>query len=193
MNPQRLLLAATTAALIALTTIPAEARGHRHHGSHHRHIDHANRPPLASSAGSPCVSDNNGRQVCGGVSEGYQVARAASFGRAKHSTEGGVVGRRRAGFPYAFCGAEASYYVFGVTKRDLWLAANWIRKFPHTAPAPGMAAARSGHVMILMSHVSGSDWLVHDGNGGRHLTWEHVRSISGYTIVDPHSQRYAWK
>jgi hypothetical protein len=51
--------------------------------------------------------------------------------------------------------------------------------------APGMAAARSGHVMILISHVSGSDWLVHDGNSGGGLTREHIRSIAGYGIVDP--------
>ena len=48
-----------------------------------------------------------------------------------------------------------------------------------------MAAARSGHVMVLMSHVGGNDWLVHDGNSGGGLTREHVVSISGYTIVNP--------
>jgi hypothetical protein len=57
--------------------------------------------------------------------------------------------------------------------------------------APGMAAARSGHVMILMSHVSGSDWLVHDGNSGGGLTREHVRSIRGYVIVDPNGNSVA--
>jgi hypothetical protein len=103
----------------------------------------------------------------------------------------GVVGGRRAGFPFAFCGAEASYYVFGVAKRELWLAANWIWKFHRASPAPGMAAARPGHVMVLIRHVEGSDWLVHDGNSGHHLTREHVRSINGFTVVDPHSARYA--
>jgi hypothetical protein len=48
-----------------------------------------------------------------------------------------------------------------------------------------MAAVRSHHVMVLISHVGGSDWLVHDGNSGGGLTREHVRSISGYTVVNP--------
>jgi hypothetical protein len=51
----------------------------------------------------------------------------------------------------------------------------------------GMAAVRSGHVMILQQHVGGDIWYVHDGNSGGHVTREHPRSISGYTIVDPSS------
>jgi hypothetical protein len=66
-----------------------------------------------------------------------------------------------------------------------------MRKFPRTAPAPGMAAVRNHHVMILMRHVAGHDWLVHDGNSGNHLTREHVRSIAGYVVVDPHGSRAA--
>jgi hypothetical protein len=48
-----------------------------------------------------------------------------------------------------------------------------------------MAAARSGHVMVLMSHVEGNNWLVHDGNSGGGMTRQHVRSIKGYVIVNP--------
>jgi hypothetical protein len=102
-----------------------------------------------------------------------------------------VVGRRPSGCPYRFCGCEASLYLFGEIRPYLNLAANWIRKFPRTQPAPGMAAARSGHVMVLMSHVDGNDWLVHDGNSGGGRTREHVVSIRGYVIVDPHSSRSA--
>ncbi len=47
-----------------------------------------------------------------------------------------------------------------------------------------MAAVRTHHVMILMSHVDGNRWLVHDGNFN-HQTVEHVMSIRGYTVVDP--------
>ena len=54
-----------------------------------------------------------------------------------------------------------------------------------------MVAARSGHVMVLMSHVDGNMWMVHDGNSGGGRTREHVRSISGYAIVNPHASRYA--
>jgi hypothetical protein len=48
-----------------------------------------------------------------------------------------------------------------------------------------MAAARSGHVMVLMSQVEGNNWLVHDGNSRGGMTREHVRSIKGYVIVNP--------
>ena len=102
-----------------------------------------------------------------------------------------VVAGRPAGCPYEFCGCEASRYVFGEIRRELNLASAWAKKFPRTAPAAGMAAVRNHHVMILMSHVDGSDWLVHDGNSGNHLTREHVRSIAGYVIVDPHGTRAA--
>lgn len=102
-----------------------------------------------------------------------------------------VIGGRPEGCPYEFCGCEASRYVFGEIRRELNLASAWARKFPRAAPAPGMAAVRNHHVMILMSHVGGSDWMVHDGNSGNHKTREHVRSISGYVIVDPHGTRAA--
>jgi hypothetical protein len=95
-----------------------------------------------------------------------------------------VVGGRPAGCPNAFCGCEASLYKFGRIIPGLNLASNW-RRFPRTAPAPGMAAVRSGHVMILESQVAGNVWTVHDGNSGGHVTREHPRSLAGYTIVDP--------
>jgi hypothetical protein len=81
--------------------------------------------------------------------------------------------------------------LFGEIRRDLNLAANWIRKFPRTAPAPGMAAARNHHVMVLISHAGGNKWLVHDGNSGGGLTRKHVVSISNYVIVDPRGSRSA--
>ena len=102
-----------------------------------------------------------------------------------------VIGHRPAGCPHRFCGCEASLYIFGRIIPELNLASNWLRKFHRTIAAPRMAAARSGHVMVLISHVSGSDWLVHDGNSGGGLTREHVRSIAGYVIVDPHGNTMA--
>jgi hypothetical protein len=74
---------------------------------------------------------------------------------------------------------------------NLNLASNWIRKFPRTSPGSGKVAVRNHHVMVLMSHVSGNDWLVHDGNSGGGSTREHVRSINGYIIVDPQGSRSA--
>jgi len=97
-----------------------------------------------------------------------------------------VVGSRPAGCPNRFCGCEASLYKFGRIIPGLNLASNW-RRFPRTAPASGMAAVRSGHVMILEQQIAGNVWLVHDGNSGGHVTREHPRSIAGYTIVDPSS------
>lgn len=105
--------------------------------------------------------------------------------------DGRSIGGRPAGCPYAFCGCEASRYLFGRIIPELNLASNWIRRFHRTTPAPGMVAARNHHVMVLISYSGGSDWLVHDGNSGRHLTREHVRSIRGYVIVDPHSTHMA--
>lgn len=100
---------------------------------------------------------------------------------------GAVVGGRPAGCPSAFCGCGASLYLFGRIIPELNLAANWLRKFPRAAPAPRMAAARSGHVMVLVEHKHDNVWLVHDSNSGGHLTRLHERSIAGYTIVNPNS------
>ena len=97
-----------------------------------------------------------------------------------------AVSRRPDGCPHAFCGCEASLYLFGQIRPELNLASNWMRKFPRATPAPGMAAVRNHHVMVLVSQVDGNNWLVHDGNSGGGLTREHVLPISGYVIVNPH-------
>lgn len=108
-----------------------------------------------------------------------------------NSADAVVIGGRPAGCPHAYCGCEASRYVFGEIRPELNLAYNWVKKFPRTTPAPGMVAARSGHVMVLISHAGGNDWLVHDGNSGGGLTRRHVMSINRYVIVDPHGSRSA--
>lgn len=89
-----------------------------------------------------------------------------------------------------FCGCGAAVRVFGAPIRSLWLAANWLR-FPRTSPAPGMVAARRGHVFVLEQDLGGGKWLAYDANSGRRLTRIHARSIAGYTIVNPHGSRYA--
>jgi hypothetical protein len=116
----------------------------------------------------------------------YQHSRSVVSVVAGTQGEERTVGGRPSGCPHAFCGCEASLFRFGKIIPQLNLAANW-RRFPRTTPAPGMAAVRSGHVMILQAHVSGDVWNVHDGNSGGHVTREHSRSIAGYTIVDPGS------
>lgn len=134
----------------------------------------------------------------GGPTYGYATTDSRYENRTRTarrlSSDSSVVGGRQPGDPRAYCGAEAVRYIYRVAasaKRDLWLAANWIRKFPRTQPAPGMAAARRGHVMVLISHQGGNNWLVHDGNSGRGMTREHVRSIAGFVVVNPHATRTA--
>lgn len=134
-----------------------------------------------------CDLDNSGRTFCRETSAPSGYARASRRQASDAHGNTVIVGRRPAGCPHRYCGCEASLYLFGKIKPKLNLAANWIRLFPRTAPAPKMAAARSGHVMVLISHVSGNDWLVHDGNSGGGLTRRHVRSIRGYVVVNPHA------
>jgi hypothetical protein len=97
-----------------------------------------------------------------------------------------IIGGRPAGCPRQFCGCAASIKLFGKIRADLNLASNWLRKFPRTSPAPMMAAARRGHVMVLLEHVGGDKWLTFDGNSGKGLTRIHVRSIRGFAVVNPH-------
>ena len=151
----------------------------------HRHHSHAVQEPV--------VCDMRGCSDRLTARPRHDDARAARADVGAVDANGNevIIGGRPAGCPYEFCGCEASRYVFGEMRRELNLASAWIRKFPRAAPAPGMAAARNHHVMILMRHVDGRDWLVHDGNSGNHLTREHVRSIAGYVIVDPHGTRAA--
>ena len=177
------------AIFVALLTVAstAEARHYRHHSHHikvqHRHI------AAGSRATTDLTCDNNGRCVSFAAdANSNDVMPAAPRG---YYYDGRMIGSRPAGCPHAFCGCEASLYLFGRIIPELNLAANWPRKFPRVSPAPGMAAARSHHVVVLISHVEGSNWLVHDGNGGGHRTWEHVRSIAGYVVVNPHGSRMA--
>jgi hypothetical protein len=95
-----------------------------------------------------------------------------------------IVSGRPSGCPRSFCGCGASLRVFGRIVPELNLASNWLR-FPRTAPAPGMVAARSGHVFVLEAHVEGDTWMAYDANSGGHATRIHARSLRGYTIVNP--------
>ena len=97
-----------------------------------------------------------------------------------------VVGGRPAGCPRSYCGCGASIRVFGRIVPGLNLASNWLR-FPRAAPAPGMVAARHGHVFVLEQHVEGDTWMAYDANSGGHATRVHARSLRGYTVVNPHS------
>lgn len=95
-----------------------------------------------------------------------------------------VIGGRPAGCPSSFCGCGAALRVFGHHVPELNLASNWLR-FPRTSPAPGMVAARRGHVFVLEQPLGGDMWMAYDANSGGHATRMHARSLRGYTIVNP--------
>jgi len=97
---------------------------------------------------------------------------------------GRVIGGRPAGCPHSFCGCGAAIRVFGHIVPELNLASNWLR-FPRAAPAPGMVAARRGHVFVLEQHLGGDMWMAYDANSGGHATRMHARSLRGYTVVNP--------
>ncbi len=90
----------------------------------------------------------------------------------------------------AFCGCGASIEVFGKSIRELWLAANWF-KFPRTEPAPGMVAVRRHHVFVIREVRAPGLVLAYDANSGGHRTRIHLRSLAGYTVVNPRGSRYA--
>ena len=131
---------------------------------------------------SPIICDQRG---CSDHVAQPGVATASLAMDANGNPGPAVVSRRPEGCPHAFCGCEASLYLFGQIRPELNLASNWMKKFPRTTPAPGMAAVRNHHVMVLVNNVDGNNWLVHDGNSGGGLTREHVLPISGYVIVNP--------
>ncbi len=149
-------------------------------------LDHSTRVAAAPEAKSRVHSrigfiECNERGCSDRVRAGVTATASASYASLD---DGIVVGSRPEGCPRSFCGCEASRYVFGKLHPELNLASNWMR-FPRSSPAPGMAAVRNHHVMVLISHAGGNDWLVHDGNSGGGLTRNHVISIRGYSIVNP--------
>ena len=145
------------------------------------------RPKDRPTAQAEIVCDRQGcrsnTEVNSGPASGFRHAPAVSY-------SGRVVAHPE-GCPWRqFCGCGASIRVFGRSIRSLWLAAAWF-KFPRATPAPGMAAVRNHHVMVLESHVSGDVWTVYDANSGGHQTRVHQRSIAGYVIVNPRASQVA--
>jgi len=105
--------------------------------------------------------------------------------RQRHRAEAQILPHPQGCPSRAFCGCGAAVRVFGSPIRSLWLAAAWL-KFPRTAPAPGMVAARRGHVMVLEADLGGGVWQVYDANSGKGLTRIHPRRLTGYVVVNPH-------
>lgn len=87
----------------------------------------------------------------------------------------------------AFCGCGAALERFGHHVRGLWLARNWLRfpRVPRGSEAPGHAAARRGHVFIIKAVLGNGLVMAYDANSGGRRTRLHVRSLAGFTVVDP--------
>jgi len=158
-------------AFVLIGSVASEARPVR--------INH----PIECNVIMPC--DFSVAQAGQSVSRRSPPARriSASFARYDLSREQ-VIGGRPAGCPRSFCGCGASIRVFGRIVPELNLASNWLR-FPRAAPAPGMVAARQGHVFVLEHHIGGDTWMAYDANSGGHATRLHARSLRGYTVVNP--------
>ena len=87
-----------------------------------------------------------------------------------------------------FCGCGVALAVYGKHVRELWLASNWL-KFPRAAPAPGMVAARRGHVFQIREVRGPGIVLAYDPNSGQRKTRIHLRRLAGYTVVDPRGRK----
>ena len=101
-----------------------------------------------------------------------------------------LIGGRPHGCPHAYCGCGLARYL-GLTDRRLNLAWNWAKMFARTHARAGAAAVRHHHVMLLVEHIAGTRWRVRDYNGGRHLSYIHVRDVRGYVFVDPSTRAAA--
>ena len=127
------------------------------------------------------------RQSRRGATKPVRLARAAQEARQPVSVVTSQILPHPDGCPRrAFCGCGAALKVFGRHVRSLWLAANWLR-FPPAAPAPGMVAARRGHVFVIEAVVGNGRVLAYDANSGRGKTRHHVRSLAGYSVRNPNS------
>lgn len=144
--------------------------------------ERASRPSLASRSSpisSPPLQAYRSTQLTVTDSGGTTMPSTVSGGHGDR-----IVGGRPAGCPSSFCGCGAALRVFGRIVPELNLASNWLR-FPRTSPAPGMVAARRGHVFVLEQHLGGDVWMAYDANSGGHATRIHARSLRGYTVVNP--------
>lgn len=136
---------------------------------------------------APVTCDKGGCSDWKGASQNHfqKKNRVPSNGYTDANGNRVLIGGRPAGCPHAYCGCGLARYL-GLKDKRLNLAWSWAKIFPRTSAAPGMAAVRRGHVMLLQSHVEGTRWIVRDYNGGRHLSWIHERDVRGFVFVNPH-------
>jgi hypothetical protein len=164
---------------IVALNVPAQSRP-----LHHRH----QAVKVKQDAG--CSFTNEGRVVCGpAATQRTKTSRVAGRNGVAVATvdEGQIIGSRPDDCPHAYCGCGLRKYL-GLSDKRLNLASNWAKLFPRAGgPAAGVAAVRSGHVMLIESAAGDGQWLVRDYNSGGGLSRLHVRDVRGYTFVNPRS------
>lgn len=166
------------AALALVCVSAAEARPR--HVAHQRYAPECNVSMPCEGVGREIASPREMRRLA----RGQELYNAMPFGMPTDRA-GQAILPHPVGCPRrAFCGCGAAVEVFGKPVRSLWLAANWLR-FPRAAPAPGMVAARRGHVFVIRQVLGGGKVLAYDANSGGHKTRLHVRSLAGFIVVNP--------
>jgi hypothetical protein len=100
------------------------------------------------------------------------------------TAEATVIGGRPAGCPARYCGCATARKV-GLSGSFWNLAANY-KVLPRASCAPGMVAARSGHVFVIQACHGNGTVTAYDPNSGGGKTRIHTRSLAGYTIHNPH-------
>jgi hypothetical protein len=165
-------------ALLASVSAQARVHTHRHHVTMTRHsAQNAPAEPFAFLR-HMFEAPQTPVQHASGAHRHVIVASAQSSSPA-------TIVDHPAGCPaHLFCGCGAAVRVFGHPVRSLWLAANWL-KFPRTTPAPGMVAARPGHVFVIEALRDNGRVLAYDANSGHGLTRIHEVSLHGFTVVNP--------
>lgn len=141
---------------------------------------------LALSAAEARPKQNNNIIVCNHLGCSDRASAPHSGERNSVPREARIVAHPEPCPRRLFCGCGVSVKVFGKPVRELFLAANWLRKFPRTSPAAGMVAARHGHVFYIIDYLGEGQALAWDPNSGGHKTRIHVRSLAGYRVVNPH-------
>lgn len=165
-----------TMLFVALLATPAEARKVR--------IAHPD-----CNVVFPCIdvdTSTRGERVVKAMG-GFGTAQRVYQPRAEitHGRPANTVVAHPAGCPARlFCGCGTAVRLLGSPVRSLWLARAWF-KFPRAAPAPGMAAVRRGHVFAIEQVLGNGKVLAYDPNSGGRKTRIHVRSLAGYTVVNP--------
>lgn len=163
---------------IVVFNSPAQSRP-LHHRSHVTKVH----PDTA------CDFTDIGRVICNPAATAAGGTRVVAVKRGVIMTvdEGTIIGGRPGDCPHAYCGCGLRKYL-GLSDTRLNLASNWAKFFPRASgPAAGVAAVRSGHVMLIESSAGDGQWLVRDYNSGGGLSRLHVRDVRGYVFVNPHS------